>query len=81
MRTPVEPDGALGPGGTVYVMTSTVGVEPPAEGEPPAPDPETVTVFAGEGPPELEPGIVTVNGCGEGVAPPAPGSGTVTVRG
>jgi hypothetical protein len=70
VRTPVEPEGESGPGGTVQVMTSTVGVEPPADGETLGPEPET---------PDPEPGWVTVSGCGD--EPPALDPGAVTVGG
>lgn len=82
VKSPMEPDGEPGPGGTVYVMTSTVGVEPPAEGELLAPEPEPGTVIVSsceDVPLALDPEAVTVGGCEWGV--PSAEPGTVTVRG
>jgi hypothetical protein len=62
VRTPVDPEGASGPGGTVYVKTSTVGFDEAAEEGPLAPEPETVTVFICEGLPDPDSGTVTVRG-------------------
>lgn len=64
VSTPVDPEGSLGPGGTVYVRTSTVGLDE-AEEEPPAPlapEPGTVTVMTCEEAPDTDPGTVTVRG-------------------
>lgn len=65
VRTPVDPEGAPGPGGTVYVITSSVGVDEAAEADPLAPDPDVVTVLDCDELPDSDPGTVTVRGWGD----------------
>lgn len=68
----MEPEGESGFGGTVYVMTSTVGEDAPAEGEPLPPEPGTVAVLGCEESLEPEPGRVIVSGCGDALPAPEP---------
>lgn len=62
VRSPMDPEGEPGPAGTVYVITSMVGLDEPAEADPLGPEPARVTVFACDELPEGEPGTVTVRG-------------------
>lgn len=64
VRTVVNPEGSPGPGGTVYVTTSTDAVEEAAFPDEPEP-------AADEAPTE-DPRTVTVRGCGDAPAPEEP---------
>ena len=75
VRRPIEPVGESGPGGTVYVRTSTVELGEAPDDEPLAPASEMVTVLACDELPEAESVIVLTS-----EELPEPDPGTMTVR-